>query len=172
MTGTPVRFETLIERHHDEIYHYLWRLLDGSPHDRAVHAEDLTQDVFMRAYRAFRRLRADSNYRAWLYRIATNRAYTLLKRRGSAALDDEAEWLPDDRPEQQEQMILAESWSEIGEAISALPPRQRIALVMRYVQGLEYEEIAAALDCSQETARANVSHAIRQLRRELVEVEE
>src|SRR6516162_882337 len=76
-----LRFEELIERHHDEIFTYLWRLLgkDGL-RDRAMDVEDLVQDVFLRAYESFATLRPNSNYRAWLYKIATHCAYTQLRR--------------------------------------------------------------------------------------------
>jgi RNA polymerase sigma-70 factor, ECF subfamily len=72
-----LRFEELIERHHDEIFAYLWRLLgkDGR-RDGAMDAEDLVQDVFLRAYQSYSALRPNSNYRAWLYKIATHCAYT------------------------------------------------------------------------------------------------
>ena len=76
-----LRFEDLIERHHDEIFSYLWRLLGKQRHSEAAdEAEDVAQEVFLRAYRAFPGLRRDSNYRAWLYKIATNCAWTHLRR--------------------------------------------------------------------------------------------
>ena len=76
-----LRFEELIERHHDEIFAYLWRLMgtDGR-RDAATDVEDLTQDVFLRAYESFAGLRPNSNYRAWLYKIATHCAYTQWRR--------------------------------------------------------------------------------------------
>ena len=76
---TP-RFEDLIERHHDEIFAYLWRLLGKERQsDVALEAEDTTQEVFMRAFESYLGLRRDSNYRAWLYKIATHCAYTKLR---------------------------------------------------------------------------------------------
>jgi RNA polymerase sigma-70 factor (ECF subfamily) len=169
MTHSLPRFETLIERYHDEIYGYLWRLLDGS--GGAADAEDLTQEVFMRAYRAFARLRPDSNVRAWLYKIATNCAYTFLKRNRHRAqlisLDDTIQSKPDGEPSRHDQVVLQESVERLRQAIRGLPPKQQAALVMRYIQELEYAEIAAAMGCSEEAARANVYQAIRRLRRDL-----
>lgn len=170
MTASLPRFETLIERHHNEIYAYLWRLLDGATRvDRSTDAHDLTQEVFLRAYRAYPRLRAGSNPRAWLYKIATNCAYTLLKhsRRGpvdALPLWDEADDLPAGDPPLDDLASLGESLEALHDAVTGLPPRQRAALVMRYVQGLEYAEVADALGCSEEAARANVYQAIRRLR--------
>jgi RNA polymerase sigma-70 factor (ECF subfamily) len=173
MTAAPLRFETLIERHHDEIFGYLWRLLDGAGrHDYAVDAEDLTQEVFMRAYRAFERLRPGSNYRAWLYKIATNCAYTALKRarrqaRHTTPPGDEIHHIPEGGPSHDDRVIVKESVALVRQAIDALPTRQRAAVIMRHIQGLDYAEIAAAMDCSEDSARANVYQAIRRLRRDL-----
>jgi RNA polymerase sigma-70 factor (ECF subfamily) len=177
MTEPAVRFETLIERHHDEIYAYLWRLLRNAGRAGAeVEAEDLTQEVFLRAYRAFGRLRADSNHRAWLFKIATNRAYTVLRQGRRWAeqrlpLDDES-YTPAGEPALEQQLAAQETLEGIGRSIAALPPKQRAALVLRYVQGLDYASVARALDCSQESARANVYQALRRLRQEWTEERE
>jgi RNA polymerase sigma-70 factor (ECF subfamily) len=174
MTNSPGRFETLIERYHDEIYSYLWRLLNsvGSA-DSAVDAGDLTQEVFLRAYQAFERLRPDSNHRAWLYKIATNYAYTVLKRgqrQGgySVPLLDETHQAPADAGQSPDRRaVLDETWATVRQAIIGLPTKQRTALILRHVQGLDYAEIALALGCSEDSARANVYQAVRRLRREL-----
>lgn len=168
MATTNPRFETLIERYHDEIYSYLWRLLDGAGKaDGAFDAQDLTQEVYLRAYRAFERLRPDSNYRAWLYKIATNCAYTALKRgKRSDPLPDN---LADTGPSPHQQAARNETLGIVQQAIDRLPPKQQAAVVMRYVQELDYAEVAQALDCSEDSARANVYQAVRRLRRELAE---
>ena len=175
MTDPAIRFETLIERHHDEIYAYLWRLLrNAGAADAALEAGDLAQDVFLRAYRAFGRLRRDSNHRAWLFKIATNCAYTALKqgrRRASRSvpLDDEAHQVQAAGPSPDQRAIADETLAQVEHAIAALPPKQRMAVVLRYVQELDYGTIAHALDCSQDSARANVYQALRRLRQELAE---
>lgn len=164
MTVTLPRFEVLIADHHDEIFRYLWRLLDSGGH--AHDAEDLTQEVFMRAYRAYDRLRPNSNVRAWLYKIATNCAYTTLKRakHDPLPLIDDA---PDVRLQPHQQVSHNETLAEIQGAIETLPPKQRAALIMRYLQELDYAEIADALNCSEDSARANVYQALRRLRHDL-----
>jgi len=161
MTVTLPRFEMLIADHHDEIFRYLWRLLD-----HAQEAEDLTQEVFMRAYRAYDRLRPDSNTRAWLYKIATTCAYTTLQRakHDPLPLIDEA---PDGRLQPHQQVSYDETLAEIQGAIETLPSKQRAALIMRYLHELEYTEIADALNCSEDSARANVYQALRRLRHDL-----
>ncbi len=168
MTIQPVRFETLVERHHDEIYSYLWRLT-SNPAD----AEDLAQEVFMRAYQAFDRLRPNSNHRAWLYKIATHCAYTVLKRnrrqnQQNISLDDAHETL-DVHPSLRQQAAVNETLASVRQTIAALPAKQQQAIMLRYVQGMEYAEIAQVLNCSPDSARANVYQALRRLRRELGE---
>ena len=161
-----MRFESLIEQHHDEIYHYLWRLLQGTPLD----AQDFTQDTFIRAYQAFGRLKPNSNHRAWLYKIATNCAYTALKRqKREVALDDTL--VADHMPRPEDTAALNELLEAAHQVIETLPLKQRAAVVMRHLQGFAYDEIADALNCSEESARAHVSLAVRRLRSELQEKE-
>lgn len=164
---TP-RFEQLIDRHHDELFAYLWRLLGkerGS--DVTLEVEDLIQEVFLRAYESYGRLRPDSNTRAWLYKIATNCAFTQLRR--------VRKWR--DKALNRELSTMKSSFStgspnmaeQLRKLVGDLPAKQRACVTLRYLQDLEYSEIAQALDCSQESARANVYQAIQRLRAALKE---
>ena len=170
MTQPPiVRFETLIEDYHDEIYRYLWRLLDSSKSEEAIEAQDVTQDVFLRAYKSFNRLRPDSNHRAWLYKIATNCAMTILKRRKrQTPLTDADEFMfPDPEPSPLQQFALKENVAAVMTAIESLPLKQQAAVMMRHVHELDYADIAEALACSEDSARANVYQGTRRLRQQL-----
>jgi RNA polymerase sigma-70 factor (ECF subfamily) len=174
MKEKPVRFVTLIERHHDEIYYYVWRLLNSADwSDSATEAQDLTQEVFIRAYRAFGRLRQGSNHRAWLYKIATNCVYSGLKRnqhrtQHSVPLNDEVHKTSAGVSESLDhQVVTSETLEAVRQCIAALPPKQGAAVTLRHVQGLSYAEVAQALDCSQDSARANVYQGLRRLRSEL-----
>jgi RNA polymerase sigma-70 factor (ECF subfamily) len=160
------RFETLIDQYHDEIYRYLWRVLPEGGRAGAVSADDLAQEVFLRAYRAFGRLRADSNYRAWLYKIATNCAYTAMKRANREVDVEDLDRLASSDGHPERQVIEGEAVERLQRLIDRLPPKQQAAVVMRYLQELSYAEIAQALDCSEDSARANVYQGIRRLRRE------
>jgi RNA polymerase sigma-70 factor (ECF subfamily) len=162
------RFEDLIEQHHDEIFSYLWRLLRKQRcSDARIEVEDVTQEVFLRAYRAFPCLRPESNHRAWLYKIATNCALTQLRRLGRRR--DEARSLrdhaasADSRPD----AVSTGESPRLSSLLGELPVKQRACLTLRYFQDLDYDEIAAILHCTQESARANVYQAIRRLRRAL-----
>jgi RNA polymerase sigma-70 factor, ECF subfamily len=159
------RFEDLIEQHHNEIFAYLWRLVGNERQsDVVLEVEDLTQEVFLRAFENFLRLRRDSNYRAWLYKIATNCAYAKLRQSKN-------------RREKNLTFMATDTTTSPGESIQkrlcalvdALPAKQRACLTMRYLQDLDYSEIGLTLDCTEESARANVYQAIRRLRAALEE---
>jgi RNA polymerase sigma-70 factor (ECF subfamily) len=174
MARPSVRFETLIEHHHDEIYRYIWRLLNSAGRsDSSMEAQDLTQEVFLRAFQAFARLRSDSNHRAWLFKIATNCAYTTLKQGRrydlhNRPLYDKVDGVSEGKSQSpDQQMIVDEALASVGSFIASLPPKQGAAVILRHVQGLDYAEIAEALGCSEDSARANVYQGLRRLRNEL-----
>jgi RNA polymerase sigma-70 factor (ECF subfamily) len=162
------RFEDLIEQHHDEIFAYLWRLVGNERQsDVALEVEDLTQEVFLRAFENFLRLRRNSNYRAWLYKIATNCAYAKLRqaknrREKNLTLEITATDMTTSPASESIQKRLRA-------LVDALPPKQRACLTMRYLQDLDYSEIGQIFDCTEESARANVYQAIRRLRAALEE---
>ncbi len=156
MTQQP--FETLVEMHRDEIFAYLWRLIPGDQ------AEDCLQETFLRAFRAYERTAPDSNYRAWLYKIATNVARTA-HTRGQREMTREL-----NRPVAPEgrtlldAVIFSDDLKIVLQAVEALPHKQRAALMMRKYQEMGYKDIGAALECSAGTARAHVYQALKKLR--------
>ncbi len=143
-------FEELVDAHGREIYAYALRLTG----DRDE-ADDLFQETFLAAFRAFARAR-DEHLRAWLYRIATNKAIDA-RRRGaqSVRLEDLAIAAPS-----RDGVTTA----DLAAAISALPTGERAAFVLRRVQDLTYEEVARVLGCSEEAARKRVSEATRKVK--------
>ena len=155
-------FETIVGAHHGEIYRYLRRVTS-----RPAEAEDLSQETFLRAYRAYRTLRPDANVRAWLFAIATNLSrnhFRSEKRRRVAhqAVSVESREADPEGPEHEarfgEARILVEA------TVQGLPLKQRLAFVMRKVHDLDYEAIGRSLDCSAESARAHVFQALRKIR--------
>jgi RNA polymerase sigma-70 factor, ECF subfamily len=162
-----LRFEELIERHHDEIFAYLWRLMgnDGR-RDGATDVEDIVQEVFLRAYESFSRLKPNSNHRAWLYKIATHCAYSQLRRMKQRR--DKLSFLKDS-PTEHETTIEVSSLHKhmeqtVRTLVNGLPTKQKACVTLRYLQDMDYPEIAQILSCSQESARANVYQAIHCLR--------
>jgi RNA polymerase sigma-70 factor (ECF subfamily) len=161
------RFEDLIECHHGEIFAYILRMT----RDRSE-AEDLCQETFLRAYKAYGRLNGGANQRAWLYKIATNTTLNHIRRQktGRRAMDvlksGSSSSTPDNYAEQAGNRELLE---RVQLAIDGLPEKQRLALTQRKLAELSYAEIAEALECSEDAARANVYQAIRKLRSQFAE---
>ena len=160
-TKTLNDFDKLVDEHSREIFAYLWRML-RDPQD----AEDALQETFLRAFRGFPRREDDSNLRAWLYKIATNVAYTLLKKRNRRAsrTTDLTEFTPIATSDNLARRDLLEA---VLQAVKILPHKQQAALMLRNYQGFSYDEIGEALDCSPEAARANVYQAVKKLRLQL-----
>lgn len=151
-------FDRLLRRHQSEISAYLRRLM-RDPRD----AEDVAQDTWLRAHRAFPRLPPTANARAWLYRIATNRALTALKRRRTETRRASGVEL-DALPAHAVDLTGGLTLRAVARALDRLPAKQRAALVARRFHDLGYDDIGASLGCSAEAARANVHHAVRKLR--------
>jgi RNA polymerase sigma-70 factor (ECF subfamily) len=160
----PLPFEQIMQRHEREIMRYLLR----SSADRDD-AADLFQETWLRAYRAYPRLEPERDVRPWLYAIAVNLCRNRARdgaRRGRVLVDADNDKSPADGSG-----AVHRSSSEndgyaivhLRELMSALPAKQREALHLRYFAGLDYAEIAAAMGCSQQSARANVSQAMKKL---------
>ena len=149
--ATAVRtFGELLERHEREIFAYALRLT-GSRAD----AEDLYQETFLAAFRAWPPPRRD-NERAWLYRIATNKAIDGARRRRVTVSANDLRLAA---PERDGVTVL-----DLANAIRLLPVGQRAAFVLRTVEGRPYREIALTLECTEEAARTRVSDAMKKVR--------
>jgi RNA polymerase sigma-70 factor (ECF subfamily) len=154
-----------MQRHQREIMRYLVRV-SGDREDAA----DLFQETWLRAYRAYPRLEAEREARPWLYAIATNLYRNRARdnaRRARVVVPDREE-LPaadairtDHRFDHENEGYAA---VHIRELISDLPTKQQQALHLRYFAGLGYTEIAVAMGCSEDSARANVSQAVKKLK--------
>lgn len=151
MTDDALTFGQLLERHERELFAYALRI-SGQRAD----AEDLYQDTFLAAFRAWPPPRR-GNERAWLYKIATNRAIDRERRakRIVANVDELVLAAPD-----RDDVTLA----DLARAIETLPAGQRAAFVLRKVEGLPYVDIGVALDCTEQAARARVSEALRKVK--------
>jgi RNA polymerase sigma-70 factor (ECF subfamily) len=158
-------FETVLEAHHAEIYRYLVRLTS-----RSSEADDLSQETFLRAYRAYRALTPDANVRAWLFTIATNLArnhFRNEKRRRTAyqAADAARSAIDVDAPDGE--AIVREARARVEAVVDQLPLKQRLAFVLRKLHDLDYDAIARSLGCSADSARAHVFQALKKIRQNL-----
>lgn len=158
-------FETMVATHHGEIYRYLLRATG-----RTSDADDLSQETFLRAYRAYRSLPKDANARAWLFTIATNlsRNHFRAQKRRRRAYEAVGAMVGDTDGTGPEGVTLSrEVGAAVEAAVSGLPLKQRLAFLQRKIHGHDYDTIGQSLHCSPESARAHVFQALRKIRRAL-----
>lgn len=146
-------------------------------------AEDVAQEAFIKAYRALPQFRGDSAFYTWLYRIAINTAKNALAARmrnpvsyeldmqnhGNDEASDMVNRLKD--PETPEGLALTEEIQDtVNRAIEALPEDLRTAIVLRELEGMSYDEIAASMECPVGTVRSRIFRAREAIDRKLREV--
>jgi RNA polymerase sigma-70 factor (ECF subfamily) len=161
--GPAPLFSTLIDHWGDEIYRFSWHLT-GNPTD----ADDLYQETLLKAFRAYGRLPADANHRAWLYRIASNTFISDRRKQGrnSPISETMEQTLQAPGVDQARSLDARDLLREVEAFVAVLPPKQRVALVLRKYHGHDYAHIAMMLKCSEEAARANVHEALRKVRQQ------
>jgi RNA polymerase sigma-70 factor (ECF subfamily) len=154
----PLPFEEIIRRHEGEILRFILR----TTRDRED-ALDLFQETWLRAYRAYARIDGPDGIRPWLFRIATNLCLNRARdraRRTSVVFDSDLA----EAHEHGTSHGAHDGLIDLKSAIGRLPRKQRAAMMMRKFGGLEYPEIAAALGCTLEAARADVYQAMKKIR--------
>jgi RNA polymerase sigma-70 factor (ECF subfamily) len=163
-------FAELFQQYHARVYRNAFLMTQ-----RAEAADDITQLVFVELFSAFRRYDLARPFLPWLYRIVHNVGVDYLKRdrRGAdmplPAADSARESLlgPDPAPGPAEQAEQREAQRALWQALGRLPVAQRAALVLRYYQGLNEAEMAAALNCRKGTVKSRLHRALRALGDEL-----
>jgi RNA polymerase sigma factor (sigma-70 family) len=124
-------------------------------------AEDCFQETFIAALRAYPRLRADSNMRAWVLTIAHRKALDAQRARARRALPVAEPGAVDARSAP----APAARDETLWQAVAELPARQRSAVVLRYVSDLPHHDIATAIGCSEEAARRSLHEGLTKLRK-------
>jgi RNA polymerase sigma-70 factor (ECF subfamily) len=165
-------FDEIVERHKQKIFNYVCRMTNDSPD-----AEDITQEVFIKAYLSIGAFRNDAAVDTWLYRIATNLVIDRF-RRGKrapqlvAVPDDENDPLHElpatergSDPAAQAQ--LAELQAEVTRALATLPPKLRSAIVLHDLEGMSYDEVAAAAGCPVGTVKSRLFNGRNLLKQKL-----
>ena len=165
-------FESLVRAYQDRLYAFGLRLT-GSPRD----AEEIAQDAFVRAYRALARYPSERietlKLRAWLFQVTVNVARNRARTRRPAevpllsadgAYDSLAD-RPTDDAEQPDQVVERhDEQDRMAAVVATLPERYRAAVVLRHIQGLSYQEIAAVLGQPAGTVKSNVHRGVAYLR--------
>jgi RNA polymerase sigma-70 factor, ECF subfamily len=157
--GEREAFDRLVERYQRDVYRLCYRYVNNHQD-----ANDMAQDVFLKAYRAIGRFRGDSSFSTWLYRIAVN---TCLNFRAARRLpqDELSDQIADRGASAAERMHDAERSAEVRRAVSRLPEKQRATLILKIYQDLTHEEVAGILGSSVGTVKANLFHALANLRK-------
>ena len=142
----------------------------------AQDAEDLSQEVWLKAYQALRSFRCDSSFYTWLRRITINaflnhRRSSLFRRRGETTtvqlVQIDSETSLESRSTSPENIYNRLLFESVVDALAELTPSQRLAFLLRHYEGMSYEEIANAMNCSTGTVKKGVSRAIVKLRARL-----
>lgn len=149
--GDLAAFEELVRIHQAHIYQLAYRLT-GNYED----ARDAAQEAFIRAFQALPRFRQEAAFSTWLYRIATNTALDLVRRRPVVPPVE----LPADQPAPDDPATEAqrrEISRRVHAAVAQLPAEYRVVVVLRDLQGLAYDEIAKVLEIPVGTVRSRLS---------------
>jgi RNA polymerase sigma-70 factor (ECF subfamily) len=163
LAGEEAAFERLVERYYQRVDRLAQQVVR---HPMA--AEDITQECFLRAYRALPRFRGEASFYSWLYRIAINLCLNYLRQqatRVSTAEEPEASAFPVADPssllENQERERLVRA------AINALPAHYRVAIILRDLEGFSYQEVADILGVPLGTVKSRINFGKRLLRKTL-----
>ena len=157
-------FELVVERHRRAVYQLCYRFV-GNHED----ASDLSQDVFLRAYRGMHRFRGQSTLATWLYRIGVNVCLNRISAKttlGALTEPIEERQFVDARAESPSQLMLKdERAARVRAAIAQLPRKQRATLILRTYHDMSHQEIANALGSTVGAVKANFFHALRNLKK-------
>jgi RNA polymerase sigma factor (sigma-70 family) len=145
-------FQAFLDAHRDDVYRFL--VAAAGPDQ----ADDCFQETFVAALRAYPRLRRGSNLRAWVLTIAHRKALDAHRARGRRPVPVAAV------PERASSNPTSTADPELWEAVRELPPKQRGAVVHRFVNDLAYGQIGEVMGCSEEAARRSVHEGLKRLR--------
>lgn len=158
--GDSDAFRLLVETYQTAVYRLALRMCGESG------AEDAAQEAFVAAWRGLPRFRGECRFSTWLYRLTTNAAIDYLRREQKQRTDGDVDdlSLADDSPSPQEQAERSETQQRVRKALAALSDEHRQILLLRYMQELDYGEIAQALHISEGTVKSRINRAKARLR--------
>jgi RNA polymerase sigma-70 factor, ECF subfamily len=168
--GNLLAFDELIQRYQKRIYATVYHMT--SNHEDA---DDLTQESFIKAFKALGRFKGDSSFYTWIYRIAVNRTINFLKQRNRRSyhmslndMDLQIEKNPDfvglvSKRTPRRDIRLNELQEKMNEAMQRLSESHRLTVTLHDIQGMSHDEIGAIMDCNTGTVRSRLFYARQQL---------
>ena len=159
--GDREAFDRLVQRYQRDVYRLCYRYLNN--HEDA---DDVAQEVFLRAYRAIGRFRGESAFSTWLYRIAVNACLNFRAARKPSAVEF-PDTIVDPRPGAQSAVERDERSRRVRDAVSRLPEKQRATVILKVYHDLTHEEVAGILGSTGGTVKANLFHALGNLKKTL-----
>jgi RNA polymerase sigma-70 factor, ECF subfamily len=176
LAGDRDAFRVLVDRHSRSIFRVVYRMT-GNQQD----TEELVQETFLRAYKSLGRFELRANFSTWLYRIAVNRTLDFLNARKTQMqtkdtyqivdnpdADDSSQiQLPASGPGPDRLLLSAEMKRKIAGALGLLTPAERVAFIMRHMEGRSIEEISQTLNLKASAAKNSVFRAVQKLRQQL-----
>lgn len=173
--GDVHAFDVLVERYHDKIYGLTYNMTSNRED-----AEDLTQEIFVKAYEALPRFKGKSSFYTWLYRIGVNKTINYRKKRNrkrALSLDSFDQEIKSDevyhdltaKGSPLRSISLSELQKKLNEALQKLSEKHRTVVVLHDMQGIPHEEIAKMVGASVGTVRSRLFYARRQMQADLSE---
>jgi RNA polymerase sigma-70 factor (ECF subfamily) len=167
LAGRPGAFDLIVERHRRTVYQLCYRFVAN--HEDA---SDLSQDVFLRAFRGLKSFRGQASLSTWLYRIGVN---VCLNRVSAKTLPsesiDERQFVDERVQSPADRLLQEERGARVRAAVAQLPPKQRATLILRMYHEMSHQEIAGVLGGSVGAVKANFFHAMGNLKKLLGEME-
>jgi len=163
--GEQGAFRVLLERYQERIRNLIYSIF----HDQQV-VDDLSQEVFIKAYEALPQFRFQSSFYTWLYRIAVNKSRDELRKRKVRRWFSLQTMLDSGDKELGSKILVEQHDNELqllAAGLKTLPEKYRIAIILKDVDGLSYEEIAEVMECEIGTVKSRLSRARAMLRKVL-----
>jgi RNA polymerase sigma-70 factor, ECF subfamily len=163
--GDRAAFQLLFETYKDKVFSIA---VYSSGGDRTV-ADDVTQQIFLKLFTAIRQFRGESEFTTWLYRLVVNACLDERRRRRRLLPWGETVAMrnPSDKKPQEKQYARLEVAEAVREAIGELKPKFRLPILLKYIEGLSYEEIASVMGCSKGTVASRLNRGHSQLAKRL-----
>lgn len=163
VAGDTAAFDELVTRHRRSVYQVCYRFVNH--HEDAA---DLTQDTFVRAWKALGSFRGQARFSTWIYRIAVNVCLNRVSLKTPKTEVADFDLVADQRePAPGAAIDAAERQAMVRAAVKSLPPRQRTALILRTYHELSHQEVADIVGTSVGAVKANVFHALANLKKRL-----